>query len=65
MAFTDNVVDKVGTRLFEVSKRFKDYAPQTELNRATYNKLDEGKLIYLAEKYGQGEVEGWLERMKR
>ena len=44
MGFTDNVVDKIGTRLFEVSKRFKDYAPKEKKKYKGFNE-DEVKML--------------------
>ncbi len=64
-SFSDRVIKKASGIMRGTSERLKSYAPKSELTRATYNRLDEGKLISLAEKYGEDKVKDWLERMKR
>ena len=37
-----------------------DYAPENELNRRTFNQLNEAQLWALVSKYGRDKVENWL-----
>lgn len=51
---------KAGAMLSQANRKIETFTPENELNRRTYNNLNEAKLVMLTEKYGAPKVRAWI-----